>query len=404
MAVQWRPPAEGLVIDSGSLASAALEARILDNLIRMQGGPGILQRGAGATIAGNEVIGAETGIRTLGSTGKRGNLIEGNAVGAATGAGILLENNLNQVVGNAIGDAGTGIEIVGSGPFGVKENVVGGDAAADENTIDGSAGDAIRIANPEKALNAVKRNRGDSNGGLFIDLVAAAPETESGWPNHSIAPPVLGAVEQLGVGGSAEPGATVLVFHKQTAATGEVDSFLGEAVADGEGEWSVFYSEPLPAGTVVGATQTSVAGGTSELAIATTADEEELEAGGGGGAASAASAAASGASGPVTAPPADAIRPQTKIARAPRLRSRRRVARFVFYSNEPGATFQCRLDRRRWTRCRSPKAYRHLRRGRHVFRVRAVDRAGNVDRSAATRRFVVMQGKFNRHSRRHAKR
>jgi len=140
-AVTLAPPAEGLVIDSGSLASAALEARILDNLIRMQGGPGILQRGAGATIAGNEVIGAETGIRTLGSTGKRGNLIEGNAVGAATGAGILLENNLNQVVGNAIGDAGTGIEIVGSGPFGVKENVVGGDAAADENTIDGSAGD-----------------------------------------------------------------------------------------------------------------------------------------------------------------------------------------------------------------------------------------------------------------------
>jgi hypothetical protein len=50
---------------------------------------------------------------------------------------------------------------------------------------------------------------------------------------------------------------------------------------------------------------------------------------------------------------------------------------FVFSGQGTGVRFQCRLDKRKWQRCSSPKVYRHLRRGRHVFRLRSIDRAGN---------------------------
>jgi CSLREA domain-containing protein len=385
------PPDQGIVVDSGSLSSAALEAAIVDNQIRMQGGPAIVQRGFGARIAGNEIFGAETGLHTFDSTEKHGNLIEGNVVEAISGAGMLIENNLNEVIGNSIAGAETGIWILGSAPFGVKENLIGGDASADENVIDGSGGDAIRITNVEKADNAVARNRGILNGGLFIDLVAVSPETEANGPNHGIQPPTFTTATQTGAsGGDAQPGATVRVFGKQIAAAGELRSFLGQAIVDSEGSWSVVYSGQIPAGTIVAATQTSETGGTSELSMATTAGE--VEAGGGENVGGGSSGSSNGGGGAEvrTSSPRDRIRPQTKIAKAPGRRLRRGIARFVFYSNEPGATFQCKLDTRRWRRCRSPKRYGHLRHGKHVFRVRAVDRAGNVDSSAPSKRFFVI--------------
>lgn len=386
------PPGEGIVVNSGVLASAALEATIVSNVLRMQGGPGIVQRGFGARIAENEVVGAETGVRTFGSTEKHGNLIEGNLIEAAPTSGILIENNLNWVAGNEISGAGIGIWILGSPPFGARENLVGGDGASDENAIDGSGGDAIRITNPKIGNNEIARNRGTLNGGLFIDLVLASPGTETGWPNNEIAPPTLAVAAQLGAGGSAKPGATVRVFRKQVAAPGELDSFLGEAPVDGVGNWSLAYAEPLPAGAIVAATQTSAAGGTSELAIANTTGE--AEAGGTGAVSGGEASGGNGAGAPGTprTRPVDAIRPQTKIAKAPgRTLRRGAIARFVFFSNELGATFQCKLDRRPFGACESPEKYRHLGQGGHVFRVRSVDRAGNVDRSPAKWRFTVAE-------------
>jgi hypothetical protein len=55
-----------------------------------------------------------------------------------------------------------------------------------------------------------------------------------------------------------------------------------------------------------------------------------------------------------------------------------------------GATgFQCRLDRRKWSRCRSPKRYRHLEPGRHSFAVRAAGPAGATLGAPLRRRFVI---------------
>ena len=75
---------------------------------------------------------------------------------------------------------------------------------------------------------------------------------------------------------------------------------------------------------------------------------------------------------------------------------RRRVT-FAFASNEAGASFRCRLDRGRFTRCRSPVAYR-LWPDRHAFRVFAIDSAGNRDRSPAAFEFAVRHKRAAHHS------
>ena len=66
----------------------------------MEGGVAIAQQGFGARIVGNEIIGAETGIKTFESTAEHGNLIEGNSIEGPEANGILVENDLNEIVGN----------------------------------------------------------------------------------------------------------------------------------------------------------------------------------------------------------------------------------------------------------------------------------------------------------------
>jgi hypothetical protein len=68
-----------------------------------------------------------------------------------------------------------------------------------------------------------------------------------------------------------------------------------------------------------------------------------------------------------------AVPPAAKITDGPRKRTRRRQATFEFTADEPVSDFQCKLDRRDYEACSSPKAYQGLRRGRRVFRVRALD-------------------------------
>ncbi len=92
-------------------------------------------------------------------------------------------------------------------------------------------------------------------------------------------------------------------------------------------------------------------------------------------------------------PPVDRMRPQTRIAtgmpkrvRAGRVGRRRVVLRFS--SNERGASFICRLDRRRAVPCVSPRAYT-VAIGAHAFRVTATDAEGNTDPTPALFRFRV---------------
>ena len=109
-----------------------------------------------------------------------------------------------------------------------------------------------------------------------------------------------------------------------------------------------------------------------------------------------------GSSGP-SSPRRDATPPRTTVHG--HLLKRKRIWLFRFHSSEPGSTFRCKLDKRRFRHCKSPLRLRHLRPGRHVLRVYAVDAAGNRDRSPAVARFKVGHprhdhGKRNRRSHR----
>lgn len=369
------PPDEGVVVDSAELASPTLEAEIADNAIGMKGGVAISQRGQGAWIHDNEIFGAQTGIKTF-SPSEYGNVVEGNLIEGTTAGGILVENNLNEIVGNEVlGAGGPGIWIQGVVSE-ATQNVVGGNVGGDENVIDGSAGAAIEISDKEATDNEVARNRGAGNGGSFIDLVAANPATEVG-PNRGIKPPTFSTSTQAGASGGAEEGATVRVFRKQSSATGELASFLGEAVADDNGGWTVTYAGEVPAGTIVAATQT-VEGATSELATA----GEGAEGSSGGGGAGAFGGGAQGVFGSAAAP----IRPRTKIVKG---RSQHHSARFVFEASQAGSTFLCKLDDKPFDICKSPKRYAGLAAGKHVFWVRAVGPAGQVDLSPAKKKFSI---------------
>jgi hypothetical protein len=89
-----------------------------------------------------------------------------------------------------------------------------------------------------------------------------------------------------------------------------------------------------------------------------------------------------------TPPAADVTAPATSLRRA-QINQVQRKATFRFASGERRSTFTCRLDKRRFRRCTSPKSYTKLTPGKHVFRVKARDRAGNVDSTPAVKRFTI---------------
>ena len=85
----------------------------------------------------------------------------------------------------------------------------------------------------------------------------------------------------------------------------------------------------------------------------------------------------------------DTIAPQTTIDVAPTHPSADASPDFEFSANEPGSTFECRLDGGAWGACASPKSYAGLADGSHTFQVRATDPAGNVDATPATHTWTI---------------
>jgi len=61
--------------------------------------------------------------------------------------------------------------------------------------------------------------------------------------------------------------------------------------------------------------------------------------------------------------------PQTRLGRHPTAKSAKTTATFTFSANVSGAGFRCRLDGKAAAACRSPKAYKKLKPGRHTFTV-----------------------------------
>jgi len=84
----------------------------------------------------------------------------------------------------------------------------------------------------------------------------------------------------------------------------------------------------------------------------------------------------------------NATPPQTRLARHPRRKTALRAATFAFASDQPGSSFQCKLDRAPFKPCRSTFR-RRVRPGRHSLRVRAVNSAGLLDPTPAVFRWKV---------------
>jgi hypothetical protein len=86
--------------------------------------------------------------------------------------------------------------------------------------------------------------------------------------------------------------------------------------------------------------------------------------------------------------PRDVKPPRSRITKVT-VDSEHHKATIKFVSNEPGARFRCKLDRKPFRPCRSPKIYRHLDPGNHKVKVQARDAAGNLDPTPAVRSFKI---------------
>lgn len=83
--------------------------------------------------------------------------------------------------------------------------------------------------------------------------------------------------------------------------------------------------------------------------------------------------------------PTEAV-PNTKISE---VRVEGAKAAFRFSATVKGARFHCKLDKKRWKSCKSPRVYRGLEEGRHSFKVKAIGPTAVPDPSPATRSFRV---------------
>lgn len=85
--------------------------------------------------------------------------------------------------------------------------------------------------------------------------------------------------------------------------------------------------------------------------------------------------------------------PHTLITFGPASKTRKRKAVFRFgdATGQPGSRFRCRLDRRAWQWCSSPKRVSPLKPGSHLFAVKAVNAAGTWEPQPAKRGFRVVR-------------
>jgi hypothetical protein len=63
--------------------------------------------------------------------------------------------------------------------------------------------------------------------------------------------------------------------------------------------------------------------------------------------------------------------PDTTITGGPKQKTTKQKAKFRFESDTAGATFECKLDKKLFEPCTSPKVYKRIKRGKHTFLVRA---------------------------------
>ena len=88
----------------------------------------------------------------------------------------------------------------------------------------------------------------------------------------------------------------------------------------------------------------------------------------------------------------DTAAPQTTIDSGPSDPTADATPTFAFSSDQPGSTFECRIDGGAWASCSSSHTTAALGDGPHTFEVRTTDPAGNTDATPAQHAFVVETG------------
>jgi hypothetical protein len=361
---------------------------------------GVNLQGPGALIRQTAVEAGTIGVYTFGANASIGSQIEGSIVSGNVEAGIALQNSGNKVLGDEVhniqGFGAIAVETTAEPPTG---NVIGGDLPSEENVLTTNTSNGIVIKSNEASENEIGRNRG-AVGGNFITLTLSGSGTIG--PNGGIQPPPAATAFQSSARGSgAEPGARIRVFSKATEGAGELASYLGTATADASGNWRAVFVTTVAIGTLVTATQTNVLGGTSNLAASATAvvDPACPSADAVGcelptpppPASTPTDTSTSGSTSTSQPPPPPPAVPQTKIAKGPKAKSTNTTAKFTFTSSVAGSTFQCKLDKKKWAKCGSPKTYKNLKPGKHTFSVRAVGPTGLVAKTPTKRTFTVLE-------------
>ena len=84
-------------------------------------------------------------------------------------------------------------------------------------------------------------------------------------------------------------------------------------------------------------------------------------------------------------------KPASRLGKHPAKRTRQRRARFTFSSDQASATFQCKLDKKRFAPCGSP-FMRTVKVGPHTFRLRAVNTEGAIDPTPVVFHWKVLAG------------
>jgi CSLREA domain-containing protein len=347
-------------------------AVVFGNRVNAEGANGIENEFAGAEIYGNEILEASRGVMVKAPSEGIGNKIFANNL-VESGIGIWVDNDANEILGNTV---------TKTRRFGIyleenaDHNVIGGDEAAAENTISGTGNvgeneaGAIVITGFPTSRNEVRSNVGTENQERFIQL-AKVENSQPTEPNGGIEPPTLTSAQSIASGTGAKPDATVRVFTKASTEEGELKAEIGKATADSAGNWTVTFQEKVPVRTLIAATQTSSDGGTSEVSapVSAAADpvEPEQEKQGGGG--TSGGPPGSGSPNPAAAKPTT---PTVKITKGPKKSSKSTTAKFKFAATPAaGATFECKLDGKKWAKCKPPKTYKGLKPGKHTFQVRA---------------------------------
>ena len=85
--------------------------------------------------------------------------------------------------------------------------------------------------------------------------------------------------------------------------------------------------------------------------------------------------------------PTEAV-PNTRIGKVTIQAAKARVI-VRFTATVAGSKFRCKLDKKRWKKCKSPRVFKNLKEGRHLFKVKAIGPTAVPDPTPAKRSFRV---------------